>query len=330
MPPRKKRLISTSIAAVAATAAVATQGINDASAATPLHHRPRHKQPPEIVVTDQGGHQILVLAADRSSWAQRRSVWRWRPTKAEGFRLTADWGQPDEAKLRARHGQKYLLTTDSKGLAAVVPYPLGRNPYWAVDLGPKANPHSIDLLPDGDVAVVASNGGWLRVYTAANRRRPTSFAAISLKQAHGVYWDGHLNVLWAVGDRQLVAIRVGGNAAQPRLTVLHRATLPSVDGHDLEPVAGRPDRLWITTGKHIYQYVKPTGRFVRNFPGSRYIDGREVKSIGQDPSTGQVLTATVQRGNHCRWCTNTAILFHPAGELTFPGGEFYKIRWWIT
>jgi Family of unknown function (DUF6528) len=321
MSPRKQFVIGSTLLSIVATG-MATSG---ASATT------RHAH--QIVVTDQATHQILVLPANLSSWNHHPFSWRWRPTPAEGFRgfnLAAAWGRPDEAKLRTRDGHQYLLTTDSKGLAAVVPYPLGRDPYWAADLGRKANPHSIELLPNGDAAVVASDGGWLRVYTASKGRRSTSFVQYPLRRAHGVYWDGYLNVLWAVGERQLIVLQVTGSAERPRLMLLHEATLPTGQGHDLAPVVGRPDRLWVTTGKHIYQYAKWTGRFVRDFSSARYIDGVQVKSIGQDPSTGQILTATVQHGNRCPWCTDMATLFRPHEMLAFPGGEFYKIRWWDT
>jgi Family of unknown function (DUF6528) len=340
MSPRKTFVIGTTLLAIAA-AALAAPGA--AAATRPPRHRAKaahatrtaHHAPPgtahRIVVADQATKQILVLAADRSSWDHRRFGWRWRPTPAEGFRgfdLAADWGRPDEAKLGTLAGRRYLLTTDSKGLAAVVPYPQGRDPYWAADLGRTANPHSIDLLPDGDVAVVASDGGWLRVYTAVLGRRSASYAEFPLRQAHGVYWDRCLHLLWAVGERELVALQVGADPARPRLTVLYRAALPTGHGHDVAAVVGRPDRLWVTTGRHIYQYSKLTGRFVRDFPGAAHIDGAQVKSVGQDPSTGQILTATVQHGNRCPWCTDMATLFRPHQALTFPGGEFYKIRWW--
>jgi hypothetical protein len=113
-----------------------------------------------IVITDQASDQILVLASDKQSWDTATVAWRWRPTVENGLGdLVDNWNNPSEAKLRHRGDQAYLLTTDSKGLAAVVAYPQGNQIYWAADVGGPANAHSIELLPDGNVAVAASTGG---------------------------------------------------------------------------------------------------------------------------------------------------------------------------
>ncbi|WP_235096979.1 DUF6528 family protein [Amycolatopsis decaplanina] len=97
--------------------------------------------------------------------------WAWAPSAANGLAdladLAAAWSNPSDAKLAERGGEKYLLTSASGGFAAVVPYPAGDRAYWAANVGGRANPHSIELLPDGNVAVAASTGGWVRIYTAS-------------------------------------------------------------------------------------------------------------------------------------------------------------------
>lgn len=313
----------------ATAAACAATLVAGAATATAAASR-RGDSEERIVVAEQATGQILVLASDRRSWQETRVLWRWRPSAANGLGdLVSAWGAPTEAKLRHRGGRAYLLTADSRGLAAVVPYPEGGDPYWAADVGGRSNPHSIELLPDGNVAVVASHGGWLRIYAASQGPRETSYAEFPLVGGHGVFWDGDSRLLWALGDSELVALRLGGTPARPGLAEVRRTPLPGPEGHDLQPVAGRPGRLWVTTDGGVYQYSPASGGFLRDYRGAGRISVARVKSVGDDPRSGQVLTASVQSRNLCTWCTDTATLSRRRDELTLHGAQIYKARWWL-
>lgn len=284
----------------------------------------------QIVVTEQATDQILVLDSYRDSWQQTKISWRWRPTAQNGLGdLVDNWGAPDEAKLRHHDGQDYLLVTDSWGLAAVVPYPQGDTAYWAADVERKNNPHSIDLLPDGNVAVVASHGNWLRLYTASQGARSTNYVEFALPDGHGVFWDDDTDLLWALGGHDLVALRVGGTPAAPTLTEVKRIELPTPGGHDLQPVAGRRDRLWITSGSQVYQYSKSRNTFLQDYPDRERINVTGVKSVGDEATSGQILTSVVQNKNLCTWCTDTATLTYRRDHLTLHGAQIYKARWWV-
>jgi hypothetical protein len=283
-----------------------------------------------IVVTEQATHQILVLDSDRRSWQKAKVLWRWRPSAANGLAdLARGWGTPSEAKLRHHGRAAYLLTTDSLGLAAVVPYPEGGQAYWAANVGPQPNVHSIELLPDGNVAVIASRGGWLRIYTASQGQRANSHAEFPMPGGHGVFWDADTGLLWALGGTDLVALRIGGPPAAPELTEVRRTPLPTPNGHDLQPVAARPGRLWVATGGEVYQYSKALDMFLRDYPGADEISATGVKSVGDDRRSGQVLTALVQNRNLCTWCTDTVTLDHRGDDLTLHGAQIYKARWWV-
>ena len=191
----------------------------------------------DVVVTDQASDRIIVLDTDDTSWTTDSQRWSWKPTAAHGFGdLTDNWGLPDEAKLRHRDGRSYLLTTDSYGLAAVVPYPSGKGFHWAADVGRADNAHSIELLPSGNVAVTASTGGWLRIYTASQGRRSTTYVQMPLAGAHGVVWDPVTRLLWTLGDHELVGLKVGGTQAKPRLTRAITHPLPMARMKALGPV----------------------------------------------------------------------------------------------
>jgi hypothetical protein len=186
--------------------------------------------------------------------------------------------------------------------------------------------HSLDLLPDGNVALAASNPGVVRVYAASRGSRSKQFAAFNLAGAHGVYWDNQRRLLWAVGDSQLVALEVTGPAHSPRLSLARSVTLPDPSGHDLDLVAGSPGRMWVTTVDHVLQYDPDSAQFV-DYDGQPAIDISNVKSVGDDPATGRVLTFRPEPGNRSAWCGSTVALHLPSGSLRLPGSEIYKARW---
>lgn len=315
---------------LSATAAVAPQ----AATASPKESAVATEGCCDIVVTDQARDQILVLDANKGEWEtgrDSRSVkWSWRPTLEEGFDgLLDNWGLPDEAKLRHFGGKTYLLTTDSYGLAAVVPYPSGNGSYWAADVGRPANPHSMEILPDGNVAVAASTGKWVRVYTASQGKRSTSYTQFDFAGAHAVFWDADRELLWTVGDNEMVGLTVGGTAAEPTLAAKTRYALPTPWGHDLQPVPGDDNRLWVTSGSHVYQLDVRTGEFHSDYPGAATIDVYGVKSVTTNPATGQVLTAAPEEGTGCSWCTATVRMHLPTDSRTLPDSQIYKARWWV-
>ncbi|WP_020672734.1 DUF6528 family protein [Amycolatopsis nigrescens] len=287
--------------------------------------------PGSIVLTEQASRRIVVLPAKQRAWDAAAFSWTWAPGAANGLAdLAASFSNPSEAKLAERDGRKYLLTTASGGFAAVVPYPAGDTAYWAADVAGRNNPHSIELLPDGNVAVAASTGGWLRVYTASQGPRSATFAEYPLVGAHGAVWDAGRGVLWALGTHELVALRVAGTAAAPVLQAAQVIPLPSEGGHDLQPVPGNADLLWVTTESRVYRFSKSTGRFSSRYPGAPAIDRPDVKSVTTDPGTGRVLTAAVQEEHICTWCTDTVRLALPHGDLTLRGAWIYKARWWAA
>jgi hypothetical protein len=292
---------------------------------------PAQAEPPGgfIVLTEQASRRILVLPANQEAWSAREFAWAWAPTTANGLGdLTGAFVSPDEAKLTERAGQQYLMTTASGGFAGVIPSPPGTGAYWAADVGASSNPHSIELLPDGNVAVAASTGGWLRVYTASQGARSTTYVEYPLVGGHGAVWDSKRQVLWALGTHELVALRIGGTPAAPTITPDRVIHLPSEGGHDLQPVPGVPDQLWVTTETEVLRFSKSRETFSTRYPGASVINGHDIKSVTTNVRTGQVLTATPQADHICTWCTDTVDLAMPNGELTLRGAWIYKARWW--
>ncbi|WP_190131517.1 DUF6528 family protein [Streptomyces mashuensis] len=286
------------------------------------------------MAADQATRSVYVLDPARARWSSGGGdpgvLWSF---SADAVRSLADlepgttWTNPSEVKLRRLGGKQYLLTTASGGLAAVVGYP-DRTVYWAADTG-TGNAHSIELLPDGNVAVAASTGGFVRLYAASTGNRATRHVQVPLDGAHGVHYDPRTRLLWALGAQELLGLRVGGAPDGPDLEVAERVALPSRNGHDLAPVFAAPGRFWVTTASAVYQYATGQRAFVPYALRSR-VNAPGVKSIGDDPRTGQVLVARPEPGHACAWCTTTLLLYQPDGRRTLLRGGMYKARWFTA
>lgn len=280
-----------------------------------------------VALTDQASHRVLVMDPAAPDWNDEQAiVWSWAPDEDNGFAgLTYAWGLPTDAKVRVCRawGGRWMVVTDSLGLAAIVPYPAGDSRRWGMNVG--GNPHSAELLPGGNIAVAASTAGWVRVYASSQGSDAGHYAEFVLPGAHGVEWDADRELLWALGTDDLVALRIAGTDAIPVVEEVDRIALPTRGGHDLQPVAGDPDRLWVSTGREVYQFVKSVRRFDPAYPGCLEISRAAVKSVGNQPS-GQVAQTVPQPGSLYEWTTDTVDLFGPRGLRIREGAAIYKAR----
>lgn len=297
-----------------------------------------------VLLTEQASKRILVLDPGKDVWdpAADPGVVRWAfsplgDRRYEDLDPEVSWVYPSEAKVRLHRGRTFVLTTASFGFVGVVEWPSGRR-YWGTAIGPGDdlfNPHSAEILPDGNVAVACSTGAHVRLYASSLGPRAARFAEAGLKGAHGLHWDRRRRVLWALGDDELVAYEVTGSAARPGLTRLFADPLPvatpgkSAGGHDLFPVAGRPGRMWVSTSAAVFQYDVKGRVFLQDFAGVGEISRKGVKCVGDDPRTGRVVTTVPEPGLEETWWTTTVSLHRPPGAYRLVGGGIYKARWWL-
>lgn len=88
-------------------------------------------------------------------------------------------------------------------------------------------------------------------------------------------WNDATSVVWewkataALGREQLVAYKVVGSIEKPELVVekMYKvsAQMEGEGGHDLYPVYGEDNKLWITVCKEVYQFDTISGTFGTDF-----------------------------------------------------------------
>ncbi|GAA0597288.1 DUF6528 family protein [Streptomyces crystallinus] len=296
----------------------------------------------QILACDQASQSVLLLDATSAYWRAGQSdrtaraadllpLWSWTPVNDPGLAdldPRSAWLNVSEAKARSTASGTLLLTCASGGFVAAVRREDGAV-YWATALPAWTNPHTVELLPDGNIAVAASTGGFVRVYTASQGVRSGVHASFTLPGAHGLLWDKGSGLLWALGERLLVGLAVEGGAASPRLTAARTVTLPEPGGHDLARALGAESQLWLSTSVHVRRYAVGTGAFVP-YPDQAAVDRASVKSVSQNPVTGQLLTVSPEPGSPCPWCTSRISFHGPGGEEELKGSSLYKARWWTA
>ncbi len=285
-----------------------------------------------VALTDQLNGKVRLVRMDAPGWDE--AEWEWSPKPEDGC---FDWEKfINVSDVRLRKSEKYggyvMLTCASLGFAGIIGYPSGK-PVWTLKNSDLINPHATELLPNGNLCVASSEGNSVRVY-AASQEMDCGYAEAFFEDAHGLLYDPEREVVWALGKHFLTAYRVGGTDADPTLTEAEefRTPLPTPYGHDLQPVYGDPRRMWITTGKGVYQFDKTTLQWV-DYEGQAQISHPYVKSIGNQPGSGDVVRC-LPNGTQQPWNTDRVDLFR-FGEKGYrhqlkicQNGAFYKARVW--
>ncbi|MCP2337135.1 DUF6528 family protein [Actinomadura rupiterrae] len=286
----------------------------------------------------------------------------WKPTSR--WRPVSSWAGGVDVKLRpgGPYGGRVLAIADGgSGYVGIYSYP-GRVRKWSAYVGKArtTNVHGVEFLPDGNVAIANAagpDGGRIKILA---RKGAKVLAWRTFPGAHEVLYDPSLHALWAIGNDRLTkfpyrAGRLGTavNYKLPRSSAYPPSkNIPSY-GHDVQPVYGHRDRLWILTSGGVTQFSKTATkpckvvatavkwplpgldgvgrRYCNDFPGAAGINAgnprpdrtgsyrRLPKSIGNDPSTGRVLLTypNPAPGAHA-WTTPYATLYGAPGWQPTP------------
>ena len=239
------------------------------------------------------------------------------------------------AGTKLRYSEKYgdvALAVCGSAYGCMISYPDG-DVLWRTEAAAN-NPHSIELMPNGVIAIASSTGGEVRFFTTDQKISRTAAASVALEDAHGVLWDEERGVLWAIGGTVLTAYDVtlaDGKVIVTEVTDL-RATIPSAGAHDLAPVYGNKGALWISTGSHVYQFDKNTKTFSTDYAGHETLDRNAIKGVGNFDDGSIVYI--FPDGAFKSWTSQSAVFMKKTTDgfetltLTSATGHFYKIRVW--
>ena len=279
-----------------------------------------------VALTNQGNSHLEVYDISEGKLDESSLVWSY---KTPYYNIAG-------TKLRHsdQHGDVALAVCGSS-YGCMISYPAGEL-LWYTEAAAN-NPHSIELMPCGVIAIASSTGGEVRFFTTENKVSRSPAASMKLEDAHGVLWDDERQVLWAIGRTVLTAYKVSlgtdGSVTVTEESAL-RATIPSDHAHDLAPVYGNTDELWISTGSHVYRFSKSSKAFSSDYAGHESLDRSAIKGVGNFDDGSIVYI--YPDGGFKSWTSRCAFLLRNAdgailGEtLRSETGHFYKIRVWDT
>ncbi len=204
---------------------------------------------------------------------------------------------------------------------------------WSTKNAPE-NSHSIELMPNGIVAVGGTVGHDIHFYNI-NGSDPTQILfEMPHHDAHGVLWDEKNQVLYGAGKDMLFAYKVTLND-DGTVNVLKdeekSVIMPEGGAHDLQPYTGNTDWLLLTSSKNVYIYDKVSKTFTDAFDGVSKATRRSVKGVGIFPNGDMIYI--YPDGLQELWCS-TKLNYIKAGEdrvsveIEAATGRFYKCRVW--
>jgi hypothetical protein len=274
-----------------------------------------------VALTNQGKSLLEVYDISEGNINEESLVWSY---KMPYYNI---------AGTKLRHSEVYgdvALAVCGGSYGCMISYPEGKL-LWYTNTAAN-NPHSIELIPNGVIAIASSTGGEIRFFKTDKNISRTFDAKMPLEDAHGVLWDPENNVLWAIGGNVLTAYSVtveSGNVTVTEVSAL-RDQIPSNGAHDLAPVYGNKDELWITTSSHVYRYNKKTRSFTTDYTGNELLDRSGVKGIGNFDDGSCVYI--YPDGMFKSWTSRTTYFLTPYSNqskaMVSSDGHFYKIRVW--
>ena len=116
----------------------------------------------QVIVTDIENGRIVVADLDlEDPFAKQNLIWDWYPTNALGWNVTQERLAAAISGVKYRWSEFYktnvVLFCTSRGDVGMIEYPSGKC-LWEAKV-PGISPHSIELMPNGDIAVATSGSG---------------------------------------------------------------------------------------------------------------------------------------------------------------------------
>ena len=274
---------------------------------------------PYILATEQFTTSFMVLNPNVDILSPEAIVWRYNPAvdwDIENKHLRA-FRNPSDAKI-VQNGSKLLFTT-SGGVCGLIDLTQKKLDWLVFANG---NPHSAELLPDGNAVTVSSIGSYLMLFDLKKDIKGSISKKYILKSAHGVVWDNKNQLLYACGRNGVVSYKYDPEKVELTPVREYNLDLPEriADAHDLiiDPVDGK---LLVTVTRGLLKLDQITGAFEVITPH------RRIKSVSVVPEIG-IMIVMAEKGT---WWSDKLRRVDSRGAITdfirMPHMHFYKARW---
>lgn len=270
------------------------------------------------VLAEQSRRAIVIMDAETN-----RNVWSWDPyTAGIPYSNVELFKNPSEVK--PVFNKRYILMTASGGAVALIRIADHKLMFYG---NAGQNPHSAEILPDGNIVTASSTDHLISTFvTDTVKVFCTANKTLKLGDAHNVVWDRKRELMYATASVKnssnencigLFSFKYNNDRNNPQLTNMTRIYTMEDDrgAHDLFPVFGEDDKLWLTTANNIWKYDVAGNTFTKTY------DLGNIKSISNS-TEGVILLSPTEEW----WAEG---LINDRGEtlFTLKGAKLYKGRW---
>ncbi len=263
-----------------------------------------------VVMAEQSQNQIAIANIKTG-----RIIWNWKPTDSSVAPEHYAWfSNPSDAKVV--YGGKYVLMSASGGACALIRIADKKIMFYA-----KAghNPHSAELLPDGNIICAASDGNCLTVFKTDTVSFPDRVIQRSFfcDFAHNVVWDKKRALLWTADKNKIRSFKYSFSNNTPALQPVDSLKFEDESGHDLFPVPGQ-DALFFTSQNKTWNFSIQK-KMLKEIKSEYH----SIKSISAE-SNGKTPIIAIPKE---QWWTDEIIDMKGNSILQIPGLKIYKARW---
>ena len=205
------------------------------------------------VLAEQFRRAIVIRDA-----VTQHNIWSWDPYTACVPAAQQGWFvNPSEVK--PVFNRRYILMTASGGAVALIRISDHKLMFYA-NCG--QNPHSAEILPDGNIVTAESKSGEINTFVVDTVKVLGAKAnTLKIGNAHNAVWDRKRSYLYVTGTisggvTALFRFKYNGDRTNPKLTNQTRIYTFTNEsgGHDLFPVYGEEDKLWLTAASAVYKF----------------------------------------------------------------------------
>ena len=239
-----------------------------------------------VVLAEQSRTAILVMDMNT-----KKVVWEWEPlTGGIPSAKRSLFKNPSECKPVLNN--EYVLMTASGGAVALIRFADKKVMCYA-ECG--INPHSAEILPDGNIVTAESKQGEINLF-AVDMEKGTMVKKSTKKigNAHNLVWDAKRQCIYTTGTinnagKSVTALfRFKYNNDKENPTLTNQVRIYTFDnekgGHDLVPVYGETDKLWLTAEHGVYQFDMSASELT----ATTIYEVPDVKAVGRD-ANGRII-----------------------------------------
>ncbi len=267
-----------------------------------------------VVVAEQDSRGIVIT--DKKF----NEIWKWTPDD-----IGICSGDPkynwfhNTSEVKPVFNNTHILATFSGGAVLLIRIH-DKKVIFMAKAG--VNPHSAELLPDGNIVTVSSTDATMSTFVVTGHdENPKAYDTYNVPSAHNVVWDNERQLLYTTTEQGIYSYRYNMDKNRPCLSDKNlECEIPSSDhcGHDLYPVTCEKNMLWMTTNEHVFKYDVVQKNLIE------VNDFYAIKSVS-DNYDGRVLM--LKPTNPDGWSSEGAIDIAGKNVFTIPGTKIYKLRW---